>query len=532
MSESVEILISADDQASKKFVDASANIEKSSKRVESILNSLKDPADRYNEQLEELARLQKEGAISSDQFNAAQAKLTEKIKGNGNAFKEMGGKAKSTTEFVGTLAALTGNSDLAGFAGQLAGITDKVGAFSDVAKGGGVGALAFKLGLVGLVGTLAVGAGKAIGDWAFDTKKLADEMEAAKMKSQELNAALIAMNSAFINEQREDIELIRDPEEKKAAYASLLDTLNRDLAGVQGNVRAGEKAVKEWSEAWQITGERKALAEMAAADLANDKARLAELTKQRNELMKITSERAAQNELIRQQNAAQDRSEDYIQSLRDEVELLKASKEERLAIEAARNTTAEDQGEAEQLLRERDALLAKAEAAKELEQVQQRAQEEQERAAAQAKQKAESDIKRIEDIKKAERERLELQRIEIEQGKEAAKVRALMNQGVDEASAKKIAAEEAAIEMLKERKEKAKSIEKSSGLLPSVNAQESRLLTRGRVERVDQLVQIASDIASVAASTQKTAEAAALAASELEQIQINTANALLMVGIP
>jgi hypothetical protein len=68
--------------------------------------------------------------------------------------------------------------------------------------------------------------------------------------------------------------------------------------------------------------------------------------------------------------------------------------------------------------------------------------------------------------------------------------------------------------------------------LAALSAQESRLLTRGRVERVDPLVQIASGIASVAASTQKTAEAAALAASELEQIKINTANALLMVGIP
>jgi hypothetical protein len=68
--------------------------------------------------------------------------------------------------------------------------------------------------------------------------------------------------------------------------------------------------------------------------------------------------------------------------------------------------------------------------------------------------------------------------------------------------------------------------------LAALSAQESRLLTRGRVERVDPLVQIASGIASVAASTQKTAAAAAASASELEQIKINTANALLMVGIP
>jgi len=339
------------------------------------------------------------------------------------------------------------------------------------------------------------------------------------------------MNSAFIAERREDIELIRDPDAKKAAYAALLDTLNRDLSAVEGNVRAGEKAVKEWSEAWQITGERKAAAEMAAADLANDKARLAELTKQRNELMKITSERAAQNELIRQQNAAQDRSEEFLQSLRDEVELLRATKEERLAIEAARNTTQGDRGEAERLLKERDAILAKQEAERQLEAERKTAEADKARAAAEAVKAAEAQRNRVEDIKKAEMQRLELQRIEIEQGKEAAKVKALMNQGVDEASAKRIAAEEAAIEKLKQTTKSESAVQKSTALA-ELNANESRLLTRGRVERADPLVQIASGIASVAASTQKTAAAAEAAASELEQIQINTANALLMVGIP
>lgn len=517
MSESIEILISADDQASKTFVEASANIEKSGKRVQTILDSLKSPADKYNEQLEELARLQKEGAISADQFAQATEKINAKLQGSGNAFKEVGGKAKSATEFVGVLASLTGNSEIASFTGQLAGMTDKVSQFSEVSKEGGAGAFAFKLGLVGLVGTIAFGIGKAIGDWVFETKKLAEEMEAAKVKSKELNAALIAMNSSFIGEQREDIELIRDPDKKKAAYADLLDTLNRDLAAVQGNVRAGEKTVKEWSEAWQITGERKAMAEMSIAELANDKERLEELTKQRNELMRITSERAAQNELLRQENAAKDRSEDYIQSLRDEVELLKATKEERLAIEAARNTTAEDRGEAEELLRERDAILAKQEAERQLEADRKVAEAEKAKAAADAiraaereaqikadamkkqmaeieaaKQKEEdrrnAEIKRVDDIKNSEMQRLELQRIEIEQGKEAAKVRSLMNQGVDEASAKRIAAEEAAIEKLKQNANEKEKPVNAVAEAQAINASQGRLTTRGPGDKTNDLL--------------------------------------------
>jgi hypothetical protein len=526
MSESVEILISADDQASKKVIDASINMEKGGKRIESILNGLKSPAEKYNEQLEELARLQKEGAITSDQFAQAQEKINQKIQGSGNAFKEVGGKAKSATEFVGVLASLTGNSEIASFTGQLAGMTDKVGQFSEVSKEGGAGAFAFKLGLVSLVGTIAMGLGKAIGNWAFETKKFAEEMEAAKARALELNSALIAMNSAFIGEQREDIELIRDPEGKKAAYSQLLDTLNRDMAAVEGNVRAGEKAVKEWSEAWQITGERKASAEMAIAELANDKARLAELTKQRNELMKITSERAEQNKLIQQENAAKDRSESYLASLREEVELLKATKEERIAIEAARNATEDDRAEAEKLLMERDAILAKQEAERQLEIDRKTAEAERARASEAAikaaereakikedaakkeleeieaaKQKEEdkrnSEIQRIEDIKKSEMQRLEIQRIEIEQGREAAKIKELMNKGIDKESAKRIAAEEAAIEKLKrmasENEDPQNNVKKSSGITSSLQAAESRLQTRGTVSQQNLMKDLISE---------------------------------------
>jgi hypothetical protein len=71
-----------------------------------------------------------------------------------------------------------------------------------------------------------------------------------------------------------------------------------------------------------------------------------------------------------------------------------------------------------------------------------------------------------------------------------------------------------------------------SAALAQLNANESRLLTRGRVEKSDPMAQMASDIAAMRDAAEKTAEATSLAASELEQIQIITANALLIQGIP
>jgi hypothetical protein len=535
MSESVEILIKADDQASKKFADAATNTERSMKRVEQILGSLEEPAERYNKQLEELKRLQSEGAISSEQFGRAQARLNDKIKGNGNAFKEMGGKAKATTEFVGALASLTGSSEIAGFAGQMAGLTEKVGQFSEVSKSGGAGAVAFKLGLVGLVGTIAVGVGKALGDVIFQTEKYGRAMQSAKEDAAALDAQVAKMNQTRSAENREDIELIRDPEAKRAAYEKLLGDLNKNVAGVSGQVAASKKEVEEWAEAWQVTGERKAAAEMAGTQLATDKARLAALKEQRDEIAKILSVRTAENELLRQQNALQDKSDDFLESLRQEVEYLKATKEERIAIDAIRNATEKDRGEAERLLKERDAIMAKAEAEKEAESAKKRATGEAAKAAQQAIDLAAREVDRIEGIKKAEKERLELQRIEIEQGKEAAKVQALINQGVDAATAKQLAAEQAAIDKLKEKQANEDEIDpkksgKIGGTIGPLQAAESRLLTRGSGDR--RLEVMEKTLAKIDEMNRNTAAAAAAAqvnADAAAKIEENTRNTTQLV---
>jgi hypothetical protein len=84
----------------------------------------------------------------------------------------------------------------------------------------------------------------------------------------------------------------------------------------------------------------------------------------------------------------------------------------------------------EGLLREKDALLAKAEAQKKADADAQKAADEQARAS-----------QRIIDLKKNELAKLEEQRILLTEGKQAAHAFALEQQGLDKASAGKIAAE-------------------------------------------------------------------------------------------
>lgn len=511
MSESVSILIEADDQASKTFAESARNVAVSQKKVEQVLKSIESPIDRYNKGLAELQSLQKAGSINADQFALAQNVLKEKLEGTGNAVKEVGGKAKAATEFVGVLASVSGSPEIAGLANQLGGITEKVGQFSELSKAGGAGALAFKGGVLALAFGLGVTLGKALGDVIFQTAKFNRELERLKTTAGEIAAEMINLNNKTTELSKRDIELIRDPEAKEAAYKQLLSTLDRDVQQITANVKASEKAVEEWADSWKVTGERKAAAEMAEAELANDKERLKAVKAQRDAVRELTSERAKAAEALAAENAAKDKSESYVESLRLEVEYMKATREEQIKLDAARNTTSGDRGEAEALLKEKDAIVAKAEAEKKADDDRkQRAEQtskaikdaydavakaikkaadaaeeirKKERAAAdRIKADAAAEKKRVEDIVIAENQRLELRKIEIEQGKEAAKIQALVNQGVDRATAKQLAAKEAAIDAKTKREE---PIKKSSEL-SLLSATEGRLITRGPSQSIPQ----------------------------------------------
>lgn len=467
MSEAIEILIRADDQASKEFGAVSMNMDKSMRRLSQILAGLEDPAERYARQLEELNQLHKSGAIDADKFAAASAKIQEKLAGTGTSFKEVGGKAKSATEFVGTLAAMTGNSQISGFASQLAGMTEKVGQFSEVSKSGKAGAMAFKLGLIGLAVTIGATVGKAIGDIIFETKKFNREFERAKQASKDFEDQIRKTASAAMDMRKTDIELIRDPEKKKAEYQKLLDQLNRDIQGVSSQLESSIKVADEWDDSWQITGNQKAFSEQAKEQVDIDKQRLAALKEQRDEVSRLTSARVGAQAALAEENKAKDNSAEYVEKLKEEIEYLSATKEEQLKLDAARNTTLEDRGEAEKLLQERDAIMAKLEAEEKLRDEQQKSRDEAAKAAEKAKEQSEQEAQKIEDLVKSERERLGLRRIEIEQGKEAARAQSLINQGVDEGTAKQLAKDEADLE--KKQPKEAQNLQ----------ASESRLITRG-----------------------------------------------------
>ena len=256
--------------------------------------------------------------------NKASAGIEQAAKDIDNKVKSIkasGEQAKKSTEFFGTIANSLGGTEIGSFASQLAGLTDKTSQFAEVQKLGGAGALAFKAGLIAAVGVIAFQFGQAIGNAIFQTEKWKEKLAEANAEAQKLNATVIQQASARFSDSKSDIELIQDPEAKQAKYKELLDNLTKDVFATQDVVQKGRKEVEEWNAAWFKTGNRAAFADQAKAKLEDDKTRLKVLEAQRLELQKITGDHA-------KQNAELARSGPLMKSLQDELSMLAASQED------------------------------------------------------------------------------------------------------------------------------------------------------------------------------------------------------------
>lgn len=464
---------------------------------------------------------------ADDQASKALRNVGQTIDASVGKFQQAGKKAKAATEIIGAFANVTGSTELAGLAGGLASVTEKMQGFAEQAKNGGASSFAFKAGIAGLVGTIAFGLGKALADIIWKTASFEKSMELANKQAASLDKAVGELQSRLIANQKEDIELIQDPAEKQAAYQALIADLNKNIEGVSKNVEHSRKQVMKWAEAWQITGDRKQYAKDAEEQLQKDLDRLEALKRERDEITRNTSERTKNIEAIKAANAAKERSKAFVEDLRREVQYLQASRAEQIAMDAAKNATANDQGEVQRLMAERDAILAKKEAEKQAEQERKKADDEKQRERERIKQEREREKQALEDLKKSERETLDLMRIELEQGKEAARIKEFMNKGVDEKTAKEFAAEEARLEKLKE--DKNKKVQASAP--QKLTATETRLLTRGSSEdqslRLQQ--QISLGINLVANAAKSTAAEAAKQTGHLEKIQKNTTSGVVMV---
>ena len=408
---------------------------------------------------------------AEDKASGQAAAAGKNIEAAVGKIKDVGGKAKASTEFIGVLAGQLGGAEFASAAEGVAGITEKVGQFSEVMKTGGTGALAFKAGIGALVGIMSFQLGKTIGEMVFGTDNVASRMEQASKDADRFADSLVRIASTNVSNKMEDIELIRDPDQKQEAAKALFDDINKQVdeavASFQHYSNAAEEAQKNKGLDFFSEGEETAqhLMDQAAGHMKVAQA----LREQQNALSEKYSAHAQQVRLIKEQQAAEDAAaarkqqidQSVISSLRatnyQYIELTKGA-------EAARRAQLTDQGvgEADQ----KRILFAEESLKKEKELAD---------AKAKAQEQEKQRLEKIDDIRKTELQRLEEQRVAMEQGEEAAHSYRLQQQGLDKATADAIAAAQAQADAVMKASE-----QKQMQAAPDIAAKESRLLTRGK----------------------------------------------------
>lgn len=399
---------------------------------------------------------------ASGQVENAVRSIDSSIKG----IKEVGSKAKASTEFVAVLANTMGGTEIGGYASQLAGITEKVSQFSEVQKAGGAGAMAFKLGLAGLVGALGYQIGSAIGNAIFQTEKYNEQMREAAKRTEELIAAGQKLADKRFADELKDIELIRDPQAQADEIRNMGEMFEKNLTGAEAKVRASQKRLEKLKAQWNVTGEAKATVKEVEAQLAADREQLKLLQEQQTALNDkyglAAKEREAKAQANKELDAAEAKEKQIQEAAKQRLADLRNQYDElTLGIEGARAARMREQGLAEDAIAEEQNLQRLVDAEKKKAEAEKQAQSEREAAA-----------KRIADFQKAEITRLEQQRIELTQGKEAAKAFALEQQGLGKAEAARLAAAQVELEQAKE----SPKVEPAQ----ANTAFQSRLLTRGR----------------------------------------------------
>lgn len=363
----------------------------------------------------------------------------------GARVKETGKKVKASTELVGSFANVLGNTQFGGAAGQLAQLTERVSAFSEVAKQGGVAALALKASIAGAVAVASFKIGESIGNWVWETERWKKELEAAAKAAAKAQVVFETKQQRRFAEKREDISLERKPEDREKATQSQIEKLRKEAEGMEARINLARKEVEDRKaandSAWfkgNSSEELKIAEQQLATILKNKEA----LDKERESLEASVSARAKEVEARKASNAAADRSDAFVDSLKQELSLLEAVTEaEKRKVMAGRNAPTRS-NEAAAIQERIDALKQE-----------------------------QSEQKRIEAAQDRELDRLELKRIEIEKGKEAAKAYALQMEGMSEEFARNIAAREAAMDAMSKSKP-----DKSPQM-----AVQGRLLTRGDV---------------------------------------------------
>ena len=185
---------------------------------------------------------------AEDRATAKIHKVTDDIERQVKQVKDVGSKAKASTELVGTLANVLGGSQLGSFAGELAQVTERVSAFSEASKGAGGGSLLMKAGVLAAAGAISFKLGSAIGNAIFQTEKWKEELVLLNSEMQRLGGKSITSLSGQFDRAKQKIGLMIDPVKQEAAFEKLKQMTDKNLDGVASKIRSQKKKIGDMEE--------------------------------------------------------------------------------------------------------------------------------------------------------------------------------------------------------------------------------------------------------------------------------------------
>ena len=397
---------------------------------------------------------------AEDIASAKIRKVSDDIERQAGRVETVGKKSRVAGQLLGSMLGGQNGALASQLAGQIGDVTDQVSSLSKASKL----TSATSLTMIASVGAAGFALGNTIGNAIFETKKWKNELKEAQAAMRELADDGVALLEKRWEQAQERIGLLIDPDEQKAALAKMQAQIQTDLGGAdEGGVLGNLKAAKENLEALQSdsllgfqTDNHKARIEAEKENVRELKKRRDVLKDLRDEYLDQNSARAKELQLMklnkeafesrrRQAIEAKENSRAFVESLRNEVDLLeqkKLTQKELRDLLVLRNTQGGDTREALRLFDRKNALKAQF-AAEEAAQKKNEAAQAKKEAAQKRQQellaKERREKERVLSLQKSQADNLLLQAVQLRDGGKAASALRLQMQGVGAGAAGRIA---------------------------------------------------------------------------------------------
>ena len=464
---------------------------------------------------------------AEDKASAQIVAATKKIEGTVKATKDLTKNAKSSTEIFGSLAGALGGTEIGSFANQIGGLTGKLGEFAEISKIGGAGAMAFKAGLAGVVGVLSFQVGSAIGNLVFETDKWNAELEKSIELSKKMASELNRLADVRLGDELAEIRLLEDPQKQIEAIKKLSNDAGKEVSSLASQIAEKRKELEAGSFdadadifGGALTNKTRVNELMREIEDLTDKkekenARALALDKQAGDMTRQIDT----DKMLRDRESVKS-DKDYLASLDKQLSMLQAIKKDSQIDFGNVSNVERLQKEIQLLEQQKDGIAALREQAKqstsgivvkdvagsvvgidgtkeaESKLIQIKLIEKQTELEKLQREEKKAAIKEISDAEFAatmaaekafmsERDRLAEQKVLLNQGAEAAHAFRLEKQGLSEEDAKSFAKQQTELDKQKQVQDKMKARETAAPL----QAFSSRFLTRGPTD--DKMLDIA-----------------------------------------